>query len=88
MPAVRNATNRLLYEGKTILARSPALGRIGRFATMSDSLYPPIEQGAVILRSSRAKDAARAFLEFLTRPDIATALRAAGFGAPIAHPSR
>src|SRR5438552_16073334 len=25
MPAVRNAANRLLYEGKTILARSPTL---------------------------------------------------------------
>jgi molybdate transport system substrate-binding protein len=70
------------------LARSPALGSIGRFATLSDSLYPPIEQGAVILGASRAKDAARAFLDFLNRPDIVRALRDAGFGAPIAHPSR
>ena len=70
------------------LARSPALGRAGRFATLPASLYAPIEQAAVILRSSRAKDAARAFLAFLKQPQTAKALTGAGFAPPLARAAR
>ena len=70
------------------LARSPELGRVGRFATLSDSLYAPIEQAAVILRSSRVKDAARAFLDFLKQPQTRQALIDAGFGPPVGRAAR
>ena len=70
------------------LARSPALGRVGRFATLPDSLYAPIEQAAIILRSSHAKDAARAFLAFLKQPQTGKALAEAGFGPPLARAAR
>ena len=70
------------------LARSPALGRVGRFATVPNSLYAPIEQAAIILRSSHAKDAARAFLAFLKEPQTGKALAEAGFAPPLGRAAR
>ena len=64
------------------LARSATLTTAGEYFTVPASLYPPIDQAAIVLRSSRKKDAARAFVDYLKRPDIITALTAAGFGPP------
>jgi molybdate transport system substrate-binding protein len=64
------------------LARSAALKDAGQYAAIPSPLYAAIEQGAVVLRSSRHKDAARAFLAYLKRPDIIAALADAGFGPP------
>ncbi len=64
------------------LARSAALTAAGEYFTVPASLYPPIDQAAIVLRASRKKDAARAFVDYLKRPDIITALTDAGFGAP------
>ena len=52
----------------------------GGYAEIPASLYPPIEQAAVVLRASRNKDAALAFLTYLQRPDVAALLAEAGFG--------
>ncbi len=38
------------------LALAPALASSGRISSFRDSLYPPIDQGAVILRQSKNKD--------------------------------
>ena len=64
------------------LARAPALVAAGGYVDISPALYPAIEQAAVVLRSSRDKSAARAFIDFLKRPDTMRTLAAAGFGAP------
>jgi molybdate transport system substrate-binding protein len=64
------------------LARAPSLRNSGVYVAVPASFYPPIDQAAVILRTSRQKDAARQFLMFLGRPDIAQALTDAGFAAP------
>lgn len=68
------------------LARSAA-ARAGEYAPIDPALYPPIEQGAVVVRASRQKDAARAFLVFLTQPDVIRRLAEDGLG-PARPPSR
>ena len=70
------------------LARSARAATGGDYVAISPSLYPAIEQAGVVLRSSRQKDAARAFLEYLTRPDVIEMLADAGFGPPLARTSR
>ena len=64
------------------LATSASLARSGAYFEIPATLYAPIEQADIVLKASRRKDAARAFVEFLKRPDILQALRDAGFGAP------
>ena len=66
------------------LARSEALARVGEYVVIPATLYPPIEQAAVVLRGSTNKEAARAFLAYLQRADVAAMLAEAGFGpAPV-----
>jgi molybdate transport system substrate-binding protein len=66
------------------LAKSAPLIAIGDYTPVPSSLYPAIEQAAVIVRASRNKDAARAFLAYLKRPDVVAILADAGFGpAPV-----
>jgi len=70
------------------LAVSPALAATGRYVVVPPALYPAIEQAAVLIRSSQSKDAARAFLAFLQRPDVARTLADAGFGPALVHGAR
>jgi molybdate transport system substrate-binding protein len=70
------------------LALSPALKAAGEYASIPPSLYPSIEQGAVVLRASRNKDAARAFLRYLQRSDVVSALAGAGFGPAAVRAAR
>jgi molybdate transport system substrate-binding protein len=65
------------------LARAPAASAVGQFVAVPASLYPPIEQAAVVVRASRNKTAARAFLAFLDQPATRTLLANAGFGPPL-----
>jgi molybdate transport system substrate-binding protein len=61
------------------LARSVAAGAVGDYVAVPPSLYPPIEQAGIVVRSSRSKDAARAFLAFLRQPEAVALLAEAGF---------
>ena len=70
------------------LALSAALTSAGDYFTVPASLYPPIDQAAIVLRSSRKTDAARAFVDYLKRADIIRALTTAGFGPPRAGAPR
>jgi molybdate transport system substrate-binding protein len=70
------------------LARSAALSAAGEYSGIPPSLYPVIEQAAVILRASPNKAAARAFLQYLQRPDVVAALAQAGFGPARARAAR
>ncbi len=70
------------------LATSAPLAASGAYAGIPSSLYPAIEQAAVILRASANKDAARAFLRYLQRRDVAAVLAAAGFGPAPAGAAR
>jgi molybdate transport system substrate-binding protein len=60
------------------IAMSPALQKVGTFSRIPDDSYPPIVQGAVVLASSKQKDTARQFLEFLKRPEVARIFENAG----------
>jgi molybdate transport system substrate-binding protein len=61
------------------LALSPALKSSGTYVEVPESWYPPIEQAAVVLASSRQKALARQFIEYLKRPDTLRVLRSYGF---------
>jgi molybdate transport system substrate-binding protein len=64
------------------LALTPALRASGTFVEVPAAFYPPIEQAAAILKTSRRKDAARTFLMFLGQPDAIRQLKDAGFQEP------
>ena len=64
------------------LALSPAMKNAGKFWVVPADSYPAIVQSAGILTSSKRKQTAQAFLDFVTSSDGATILAQYGFGAP------
>jgi molybdate transport system substrate-binding protein len=64
------------------LALSPALKSSGSYLEIPESWYPPIEQAAVVLRSSRQKALARQFVDSLKQPDRVRILQSYGFAVP------
>src|SRR5260221_9700422 len=64
------------------LAHSSALESSGVYFGIPESWYPPIEQAAVVLASSRQKTLARQFIEYLKKPDSVRILRSFGFVVP------
>jgi molybdate transport system substrate-binding protein len=63
------------------LAVSPPM-REGHRWEIPQDMYPPIEQGIVILKSSKDKDSARAFLAFLKSDAGRKILESYGFVLP------
>jgi molybdate transport system substrate-binding protein len=61
------------------LALAPEAKKIGMYADVPARSYPPIEQAAVILRTSTNKQLAHEFLQFLKRPETARILQTFGF---------
>ena len=61
------------------LATSPNVKDKGIYVEVPADDYPPIEQACVILNSSKNKEEARKFLEFVKRPAMAELLRGYGF---------
>jgi len=64
------------------LAASPALKNAGTYWELPTESYPEIGQAAGILSSSKHKQTAQAFLDFINSPQGAAVLRQYGFGAP------
>ncbi|MGA2410532.1 MAG: molybdate ABC transporter substrate-binding protein [Candidatus Binataceae bacterium] len=64
------------------LALAPTLQKQGRYEEIPASLYPPIEQAAVVLKSSKEKAAAEAFIAFLKKPEIVALMKRYGFVIP------
>ena len=68
-------------------ALTPRLSADGRFVRVPAGDYPPILQGAVVVRGSANAAAARRFLAFLETPAVAARLAAAGLEpVPPTHP--
>jgi molybdate transport system substrate-binding protein len=63
-------------------ALSPALKSAGTYVEIPESWYPPIEQAAVVLASSRQKTLARQFIDYLKKPDSLRILQSYGFAVP------
>lgn len=59
-------------------ALTPRLAAAGRYFVMPRDLYPPIEQGAVIVSKTSQRDAAGRFLAFLLSPPIQAELAKRG----------
>lgn len=51
-------------------AKTEHLASIGSYFVIPSDLYPPIEQGAVIVTKTTQRDNARKFLDFLLSPEI------------------
>ena len=64
------------------LAMAPTMRTQGKFIEVPATLYRPIEQAAVVLKTSRKKSVAEAFLQYLHRPAIQQILAKYGFTAP------
>jgi molybdate transport system substrate-binding protein len=65
-------------------ALTPQLKQHGAYFTIPNELYPPIEQGAVILNSSTQSNAAQQLLNYLLSEPIQQRLEAAGLSRAIA----
>jgi molybdate transport system substrate-binding protein len=59
-------------------ALTPRLSADGHFIRVPAEDYPPILQGAIVIRGSANADAAHRFLTFLQRPEIARELATSG----------
>ena len=64
------------------LVLSPAMKGRGRTSTIPENLYIPIEQGAVVLLSSKNQQAAEQFLAYIKSPGTAALLERYGFMLP------
>jgi molybdate transport system substrate-binding protein len=70
------------------LALSPNMKDKGRYVEIPVSEYSPIEQGCVILASSKNKQIAKQFLLFFKSAAISELLRGYGFEVPDSSPSK
>jgi molybdate transport system substrate-binding protein len=64
------------------LALSPALKSSGTYVEIPVAWYPPIEQAAVVVASSRQKPLARQFIDYLKKPGTVQLLQSYGFAVP------
>ena len=63
------------------LAMSPTMKSRGRYVEVRRELYPPIEQGAAVIKTSSHKDAAKQFLQLLKRPEYQAIFKSYGFAS-------
>jgi molybdate transport system substrate-binding protein len=64
------------------LALAPTMKTKGTYWEIPPSYYPPLEQGAVILKQSKHPEAAKAFLEFLKSQPGQEVMKRYGFTLP------
>jgi molybdate transport system substrate-binding protein len=64
------------------LALAPALRGQGRYAEIPPNLYPPLEQGGVVLSWAKDRSAAQSLREFVTGEQGRSVLRRYGFFLP------
>ncbi|HTC65043.1 MAG TPA: molybdate ABC transporter substrate-binding protein [Candidatus Saccharimonadales bacterium] len=64
------------------LVLSPTMKDKGRSWNIPENLYAPIEQGAVVVLSSKNQQGAKNFLEYIKLPETAALLARYGFARP------
>jgi molybdate transport system substrate-binding protein len=69
------------------LAIAPAMKEKGRYAEIPSDDYPAIEQAAAILKSSKQKQIAHQFLDYLKTQPMLTLLKSYGFAVSGDRPS-
>lgn len=68
------------------IALSPEMRAKGRYWLVPLDWYPPLQQGAAIVKSTRHLAAAQAFVEYLKSPAAVAILQRYGFALPNAAP--
>ncbi|MBI3406038.1 MAG: molybdate ABC transporter substrate-binding protein [Acidobacteria bacterium] len=68
------------------LAVAPPMKEKGKFWEVPQSAYPPIEQGAVIVKSSPSKQSAASFLDYVNSAEGVALMRRYGFTLPAEAP--
>jgi molybdate transport system substrate-binding protein len=64
------------------LAMSPAMKSAGKYWEVPQDAYPEIQQGVGILSSSKHKQAAQAFIDYISSPEGTAVLEQYGFRVP------
>ena len=64
------------------LAMSPAMKNAGKYWELPQDAYPEIQQGVGILTSSKHKQAAQAFIDYISSPEGTAVLEQYGFRVP------
>src|SRR5262249_62315846 len=64
------------------LVLTPAMKQQGRYSVIPPEMYPPIRQGAVIIKKSAHKTLASRFIEFLKPPKTRPLFIQYGFQKP------
>jgi molybdate transport system substrate-binding protein len=68
-------------------AITPAMKAKGRYWVVPLDAYPTLNQAAVVISSSKQKDAAKSFLEFVRSQQITSLLESYGFSLPAEKPA-
>jgi molybdate transport system substrate-binding protein len=63
------------------LALAPGMKAVGRYEEIAAGSYPPIAQGAVVIRASKQKALARQLVDYLKTPAAKSQLESFGFAA-------
>jgi molybdate transport system substrate-binding protein len=61
------------------LALAPAMADKGKYYEVPQDLYPPLDQGAIVVKASQKKDQAKQFLAYLKTPESIALLQRYGF---------
>src|SRR3954469_4366190 len=64
------------------LALAPAMADKGKYFEIPQDLYPPLDQGAIVIKSSQKKEQAKQFLAYLKTPDSVALMQRYGFKLP------
>jgi molybdate transport system substrate-binding protein len=64
------------------LALAPAMADKGKYFEIPQDLYPPLDQGAIVVKSSQKKEEAKQFLAYLKTPESVALLQRYGFKLP------
>ncbi len=64
------------------LALAPAMADKGKYFEVSQDLYPPLDQGAIVIKASPKKEQAKQFLAYLKAPESVALMQRYGFKLP------
>jgi molybdate transport system substrate-binding protein len=64
------------------LALAPVMADKGKYFEVPQELYPPLDQGAIVIKATQKKEQAKQFLAYLKTPDSIALLQRYGFKPP------
>src|SRR3954462_585775 len=64
------------------LAIAPAMADKGRYFEVPQDLYPPLDQGVIVIKASQKKEQAKQFLAYLKKPQSVALMQRYGFKLP------